>query len=128
MNSNKRSIRVVVADDSPAALLSICGYLEFAGNFEIVATACDGLDLLWQVDRFRPDLVLTDLSMSGMSGLEAAAALRKSYADMRIIIFSELSGLSLPEECTRHGADTFVEKSNMPDKLMKEVRRLFPQF
>jgi DNA-binding NarL/FixJ family response regulator len=46
---------------------------------------------------------------------------------MRILIFSELSGLSLREECMRSGADGFVEKSQMPEKLMQEVRRLFPQ-
>ena len=61
-----RKIRVVVADDSRTALRAVCAYLEFEGQFEIVGTASDGLAVLHQAERFRPDLVLTDLSMPQM--------------------------------------------------------------
>ena len=44
---------------------------------------------------------------------------------MRVIIFSELEGLSLGEECLRHGADSFVSKNQLPEKLLVEIRRLF---
>jgi two-component system nitrate/nitrite response regulator NarL len=107
-------------------LLSVCKYLEFEGDFEIVATATDGQQLLRKAQLFRPDLVLTDLSIPRINGLQAATLLRRSFPKLRIIIFTELSGLSLREECLRSGADGFVEKSQMPEKLMEEVRRLFP--
>lgn len=126
MESSIRKIRVLVADDSRTALRSVCQYLEFEGQFEIVGTAVDGLHLLHQAERLRPELVLTDLSMPQMTGLEAAKVLRKSFPELRILIFTELSGLSLREECLRCGADGFVEKSQMPERLMEEVRRLFP--
>ena len=126
MKSGSRKIRVLVADDSPTALRSVCRYLEFEGQFEIVGTAVDGLQVIQQVERFRPELVLTDLSMPRMTGLEAAKELRKSHPELRILIFTQLRGLSLREECLRCGADGFVEKSQMPEKLMEEVRRLFP--
>jgi DNA-binding NarL/FixJ family response regulator len=126
MGSRKRRIRVLIADDSPMALRSVCKYLEFEEEFEVVGTARDGQHALHQVKRFRPDLVLTDLSMPRMNGLETAAELRKAFPQVRVLIFSELSGLSLSEECLRSGADGFVEKSQMPEKLMQEVRKLFP--
>jgi DNA-binding NarL/FixJ family response regulator len=126
MGSRKRRIRVLIADDSPMALRSVCKYLELEKDLEIVGTARDGQHALHQVKRFRPDLVLTDLSMPQMNGLEAAAELRKAFPQVRVLIFSELSGLSLSEECLRSGADGFVEKSQMPEKLMQEVRKLFP--
>jgi DNA-binding NarL/FixJ family response regulator len=119
-------IRILIADDSRKALLSVCKYLEFEGDFEIVATATDGQQLLRKAQLFRPDLVLTDLSIPRINGLQAATLLRRSFPKLRIIIFTELSGLSLREECLRSGADGFVEKSQMPEKLMEEVRRLFP--
>lgn len=119
-------IRILVADDSRKALLSVCKYLEFEGNFEIVATATDGQQLLRKTQIHRPDLVLTDLSIPRINGLQAAILLRKTFPKLRIIIFTELTGLSLREECLRSGADGFVEKSQMPEKLMEEVRRLFP--
>jgi DNA-binding NarL/FixJ family response regulator len=127
MGTNNRRIRVLVADDSRTALNSVCRYLEFEGRFEIVGTAFDGARLLQQVERFRPDLVLADLSMPQKNGFEATAELRRSFPELRVLIFSELHGLSLREECLKWGADGFVEKSQMPEKLMQEVRRLFPE-
>ena|ERR1700730_11149462 len=126
MESSNRRIRVLVADDSPTALRAVCKYLEYAGEFEIVGTARDGQHALEQAERFRPDLVLTDLSMPKLNGFEAATELRRSFPKMYVLIFSELSGLSLREECLRSGAHGFVEKSQMPEKLMQEVRKLFP--
>jgi DNA-binding NarL/FixJ family response regulator len=127
MKSSNRRIRVLVADDSPTALRSVCRYLEFEGEFEIVGTARDGQHALHQAERFRPDLVLTDLSMPRKNGLEVAVELRKSFPEIRVLIFSELNGLALREECLRSGADGFVEKSQMPERLMEEVRKLFPK-
>lgn len=126
MGPENRRIRTLVADDSRTALRSVCRYLEVVEDFEIVGTARDGLDVLEKVKKLRPELVLMDLSMPRMSGLEAATELKKSDPAVRIIIFTELSGLSLREESLRRGADGFVEKNQIPEKLLSEVRRLFP--
>jgi DNA-binding NarL/FixJ family response regulator len=120
-------IRVLVADDSSAALSAVCKYLESEGLFEIIGTARDGLELFQKGARLSPDLVLTDLSMPRMNGLEAATELRKLFPNVRILIFTQLSGLSLEDECLRRGADGLIEKGQMPERLMKEVRRLFPR-
>jgi DNA-binding NarL/FixJ family response regulator len=120
-----KTIRVLIADDSPTALRSVCDYLEFAGGFEIVGTASDGLNAVQLASVHKPDLVLLDLSMPRVSGLEAAQQIRLSSPDLRVIIFSELNGLSLADECRRHGADTFVHKSHLPDRLLPEIARLF---
>ena len=127
MVSGNRRIRVLVADDSPTALRSVCKYLNFEGVFEIAGTARDGNHVMHQAQRFRPDLVLIDLSMPQKNGLEAAMDLRRAFPEMRVLIYSQLSGLALREECLRWGAHGFVEKSQMPETLMEEVRRLFPE-
>ena len=118
-------IRVLVADDSPTALRSVCEYLEFAGGFEIVGTASDGQNAVHLTALRKPDLVLLDLSMPRINGLEAAEQIRLSSPDLRVIIFSELHGLSLADECRRHGADSFVPKSLLPEGLLMEIQRLF---
>ena len=126
MKPSDHRIRVVVADDSPTALASICQYLEFEGNFEITGTARDGRQLVAEAARLIPDLVLSDLSMPQLSGLEAAKELRRILPELRILIITQLSGLSLRDECLRCGADGLVEKGQMPEKLIEEVSRLFP--
>jgi DNA-binding NarL/FixJ family response regulator len=118
-------IRVLIADDSPTALRSVCEYLEFAGGFEIVGTASDGLNAVQLASLRKPDLVLLDLSMPRVNGLEAAEQIRLSSPDLRVIIFSELQGLSLADECRRRGADSFVPKSLLPEGLLLEIQRLF---
>jgi DNA-binding NarL/FixJ family response regulator len=125
MNDSSKSIRVLIADDSPTALRSVCDYLEFAGGFEIVGTASDGLNAVQLASARKPDLVLLDLSMPRVNGLEAAEQIRLSSPGLRLIIFSELNGLSLADECRRHGADSFVHKSHLPERLLPEIERLF---
>lgn len=127
MESGTRKIRVVVADDSRTALRAICAYLDFEGQFEIVGTANDGLSVLQQTESLCPDLVLTDLSMPRMTGLEAAMQLRRSVPEVRVLIFTEMNGQLVREQCLEGGVDGFVEKSQMPEKLMEEVRKLFPE-
>jgi len=127
MTPSNRRIRVVVADDSVTALAALCNYLRSEDVFEVVGTAHDGLHLIEKVRQLLPELVLTDLSMPRMNGLEATAELRKLFPELRIILITHLSGLSLRDECLRQGADGFVEKSQMPEKLMEEVSRLFPE-
>ncbi|MGB7515663.1 MAG: response regulator transcription factor [Candidatus Acidiferrum sp.] len=125
MTPPAKIIRVLVADDSPTALRSVCDYLEFAGGFEVVGTASDGLNAVQLATARKPDLVLLDLSMPRVNGLEAALQIRLSSPDLRVIIFSELNGLSLGEECRRYGADSFIHKSHLPDGLISEIDRLF---
>jgi DNA-binding NarL/FixJ family response regulator len=126
MDHRKHRIRTVIADDSRTALLAISRYLDLEEDFDIVATAADGLQLLDETKRCRPDLVLVDLIMPMMGGLLAASELRKAFPELRIIVFSGLKDTSLRDECLRCGADSFVEKGQMPEKLMEEVRKLFP--
>ena len=92
-----------------------------------MGTANDGLHAIQQTECFRPELVLADLCMPHMTGLEAATQLRKSFPELRILIFTELRGHAVQEECLRCGVDGFVEKSQMPERLMEEVCRLFPR-
>ena len=126
MDSAKHRIRTVIADDSRTALLSVCRYLNFEGYFDIVATAANGLELLQMAVRYHPQLALVDLNMPMMTGLEATMELRKNFPKLRIIIFTESCGLSLRDKCLRCGADSFVQKSQMPEKLMEEVRKIYP--
>jgi DNA-binding NarL/FixJ family response regulator len=122
---DNRLIRVLVADDSPAVLEAICDFLESHGKFKIVGMASDGIRLLEEAARVQPDLVITDFKMSLMNGLHAARELRRSFPDLRVVILSGLDSHSIQEECALSGADSFVEKSAMPDKLIPKILRLF---
>jgi len=125
--SASQSYRLVIADDHPlfrgALRLSISGLLDEveiaeAGTFDDAVALLErsGSDI---------DLVLLDLSMPRVNGLEAAQQIRRNSPDLRVIIFSELNGLSLADECRRYGADGFVPKNVLPEGLLAEIQRLF---
>jgi len=128
MVSSPKRIRVLVADDSPTALHSICSFLEMEGGFEIVGTASDGLNILQQAQAHNPDLVLMDIQMPRMNGLEVTRELRKLFPSLPIILFSEIAGTTLWAECIGRGASAFIHKSQMPEQLLREVWRLFPGY
>jgi DNA-binding NarL/FixJ family response regulator len=119
-------IRVLVADDSPTALRSVCDYLDFAGGLEVVCTARDGMNAVQLVAKHQPDLALLDFRMPRLNGLQAARELRRAHPSLRVIIYSEIQGTTLEEECRNHGADGYVSKGRLPDGLLHEIRRLFP--
>jgi DNA-binding NarL/FixJ family response regulator len=119
-------IRVLVADDSPTALRSVCDYLDFAGGLEVVCTASDGMNAIQLVAKHQPDLALLDFRMPRLNGLQAARELRRAHPSLRVIIYSEIQGTTLEEECRNHGADGYVSKGRLPDGLLHEIRRLFP--
>ena len=119
-------IRVLVADDSPTALRSVCDYLDFSGGLEVVCTASDGLNAVQLVAKHQPDLALLDFRMPRLNGLQAAQELRRAHPCLRVIIYSEIQGTTLEEECRNHGADGYVSKGRLPDGLLHEIRRLFP--
>ena len=118
-------IRVLIADDSPTALRSVCDYLTFAGGFEVVCTASDGLNAVQLASHHRPDLALLDFRMPRLNGLQAARELRRSFPCLRVIFYWEINGPTLVEECRSHGAECFITISRLPDGLVVEVRRLF---
>ena len=68
MNFKSRRIRVLVADDSHTALVSLCRYLEFEGGFEIVGTAGDGIHLLQQAERLHKALPKSHLTVLPKTG------------------------------------------------------------
>jgi len=94
----------------------------------VVSTASDGLNAVQLASHHRPDLALLDFRMPRLNGIQAARELRRNFPCLRVIIYSEINGATLEEECRGHGADCFITKSRLPEDLLLEVRRLFPGF
>jgi DNA-binding NarL/FixJ family response regulator len=115
MNPSNRRIRTLIADDSRTVLLSVCRYLEFERDFEVIATATDGLQLLHKTERYRPDLVLTDLSMPRISELEAPMALSKRATCLKNLWMRSagvVSRVRCIELSRAHGSDGVTEYVN----------------
>ncbi len=125
--SPKKTIRVLVADDSPVALAAVCSFLETLNAITVVGTALSGYELLQKAEHLEPDLVITDLRMPRMSGLECALHLREILPAVRIVVLTEMEGSFVRQACLESGADACVHKNHMPEDLVLTIRKLFPK-
>jgi CheY-like chemotaxis protein len=102
----------------------ICSFLSDQQNIEIVGTALDGMQALEKVQALLPQLVLVDVQMPVMNGLEFTRALRKRFPATRIIAISIEDEQDMRLSCEASGADAFVSKIRLPE-LPQQIRRLF---
>lgn len=119
-----RRDRVLIVDDAAnlRELLSIL--LDVEDDFEVVGTAADGQQAVAAAERLRPDLVLLDLAMPVMDGLQALPLLRRHLPDARIVIFSGYEHAAVASEALNAGADAYIEKGTSVTALVAELRGL----
>ncbi len=123
----ERIIRVLVVDDSDIALRAICSLLETRKDIQVIGTAKDGCRALEEVQALRPDLVLMDMEMPLMNGLEATSLLRIRYPETRVIVVTVHDNHEVQKACRTVGAHAFVAKSRAHADLVAEICRLFPE-
>ena len=118
-------IRTLVVDDSPQWMESLCEFLASEPALVLAGTARDGLEALGQVVTLRPALVVLDVRMPRMNGLEAAALIRARFPEVRILMMSLDDDAGTRAECFAHGAHAFVAKSKGAAELLPAIFRLF---
>lgn len=122
-----RRYRVLVVDDSVAVVEYLRGVLEPL-NLDI-DTASDGLQAWQQIAAQRPDLVITDVEMARMSGLELCQRLRAqpSTHDLPVVIVSAFDSDSAVEQGFQAGAAAYLAKAHLAESLLDTVQRLLSQ-
>lgn len=111
---------VVLADDQALVRAGFRMILESEPGFEVVAEAADGLEAVAAVERHRPDVVLMDIRMPNLDGLEATR--RLAAGDARVLILTTFSVDDYVYEALRAGASGFLLKDAPPEELIKAVR------
>jgi len=100
------SNRLLLVDDDPLVRKLISGYLVAAGY--VVRTAVDGLDALGKLRTGLPDLIISDLNMPRMSGIELLEVVRKRFPQIPVIVISAVTADEMPEEVV---ADAYYHKN-----------------
>jgi len=117
-------VRALIVDDFPATLDSLCAFLSDQPGFIVVGTARDGEEALTQADTLRPDLVLMDLQMPKLNGLEVTQRIRGRWPQMAVIIVSVHDGPAWRAAGQECGALGFVSKDRVHQELAQELRRV----
>jgi DNA-binding NarL/FixJ family response regulator len=120
----RRPLRVLVVDDNESVRRSICQILDSQTDIEVICQAVDGADALNQARHHRPDLVLLDITMPTMNGLDAARILKREFPAMHVVIVSQHDSRGFQWAALAAGASGYVVKSNAAQDLLPEVRRI----
>lgn len=116
--------RVLLADDTPDIRALLRLVLSRQEDFEVVAEAADGREAVALAQEHRPDLVLLDLAMPVMDGLEAIPGVRAAAPDCRIVVLSGFNADQMADEALAAGADAYLEKGTPPMRLVSELRSI----
>jgi two-component system, NarL family, response regulator NreC len=117
------SIAVVLADDHPVVRQGLRAALGAAPGLAVVGEAGDGLETVRLVERLRPDVLVLDLLMPGLSGLDVLPVVRQRCPETRVVVFSMYAGEDFVLQALRHGAVAYVLKGCDPAHVVEAVRR-----
>lgn len=118
------NLRVLLADDHTLVRAGLRKLLEAIPDLNVVGEASDGLALLKLTAELRPNLVLMDISMPGLNGLEATARLRKEWPDTKVIILSMHQNEEYVRKALRQGASGYLLKDCAPLELDKAIKKV----
>jgi CheY-like chemotaxis protein len=120
-------IRTVVVDDSPTTLKTLSLLLERENGFQLVGTATDGYHAVRRVVELEPDLVLMDLRLPEMSGLDATRRIKARSPATTVIMVTAEDTPACRAAASAAGTDDFVGKWQMLTQLPAAMRELFPR-
>jgi DNA-binding NarL/FixJ family response regulator len=117
------AIRVILADDHPLVVLAVGSVLD-GTEFEVVADAQDGRQVLPLVQRLRPDLLLLDLALPGISGQHLLVRLARQHPDVSVVVFSGSEEPEYIQLALRLGARAYIVKSCAIETLPMLLREV----
>jgi len=128
LNSNtktaRKQIRVIIAEDQGMVLGALAALLEIEGDIAVVARAKNGKEALRAVLAHKPDVLITDIEMPEMTGLDVAAELKRLHKDTRVIILTTFARTGYLRRALDAGASGYLLKDMRAEQLAEAVRRV----
>ena len=112
---------IVVVDDAPEVRAVLRTFFRFSGELDVVGEGSDGAAAVELAGLHRPSLMLLDVSMPGMDGLEALPRVRRASPETRVVMYSGFDEAGLATRTAQLGASAFIQKSGSFDDLVAEL-------
>jgi DNA-binding NarL/FixJ family response regulator len=124
MNSTAKPVRVILADDHTLVRAGIRALLEKLPSIQVIGEAGDGREVLNLVETQRPDVILMDITMPGLNGLEAAVRVAEAFPKVRVIILSMHDSEEYYWRALKAGAAGYLLKMAAAAELATALRRV----
>ncbi len=126
MNSRPETIKILIVDDHPVVRDGLNAILETQTDFAVVGEAGDGQEAVAQVGQLQPDVVLLDMDMPVMDGLEALRAIMQQRPHTKVIIFTVFDSDERILAAVQAGARGYLLKGDAPrDEIFRAVRTVY---
>ena len=119
-----KNARLLIVDDHEIFRRGLRALLEPSSEWQICGEAVDGIDAVEQYKTLRPDIVVLDVSMPRLNGLEAARLIRKENPESQIVIITQHDSPQIRSAAHEAGARAFVTKSSVGSELVFALRNL----
>jgi DNA-binding NarL/FixJ family response regulator len=115
-------IRILIVDDHAAVRRALAELIATTTDFELIGEACSGSEALQLVDRYPPDMVLMDISMPGMDGVEATKGILAKHPASTVVVFTSHAGNARIVDALEAGASDYVLKDTDPYEILAQLR------
>src|SRR5579884_2208273 len=118
------AIRVLIADDHPLIIAGVRRTIEQSEDFEVVGEARSAPELMTLVERRSPDIVLLDLRMPGVAGVEHIEQIRSRWPEVKVVILSACDDRPSSETALQAGANAYMLKTTTPVDIASVLRQV----
>jgi DNA-binding NarL/FixJ family response regulator len=122
MTSAPKTIRIALVDDHPILRQGIAALISDQPDLQLVGQASNGLEAIEQFRLHRPDVMLMDLQMPGMNGIDAMSAIRGEFPDARFVVLTTYTGDVQIVRALKAGARAYLLKSLLHRELLETIR------
>lgn len=120
-----KKIRLLLADDHAIVRAGIRQFLEAEADIDIVAEASDGEEALTLIEQYHPDVVVLDIQMPKMTGIEITRWVRANLPDVGVLILTAYDDEPYVLSVLQAGANGYILKTASPDEILKSVREVY---
>ena len=114
-------LRILIVEDHESFRRLICSALQQREAFQVIEEVSDGLDAVQKAQELQPDLILLDIGLPKLNGLEAGRRIRKISPNSRILFLSQESSSDVVQEALRLGAQGYVLKARAQSDLLPAI-------